>query len=213
MAIEAFSEERFPLRVSFGTSGGPERRTEIVRLSTGYEHRNQRHRHSARRYDAGSGVRSLADLAAVLDFFEARRGKLTGFRFRDPLDWRSSNYGQAVTAFDQMIGIGDGATAVFPLLKIYGDGDAAYSRPIEKPVPGTVRIAVDGTELAAGTDFNVDTASGGVTLSVAPAVGLSITAGFEFDVPVRFDMDQLAVNVAAFEAGDIPSIPLIEVRP
>src|SRR3954465_12416541 len=112
--MDQFSEERFPLRVAFGTSGGPERRTEIVRLSTGFETRNQRHRHAFRRYDAGSGVKSLGDLAAVLDFFEARRGKLVGFRFRDPLDHASASYGAAISPFDQVIGTGDGAQRAFP---------------------------------------------------------------------------------------------------
>ncbi|MEX6505616.1 TIGR02217 family protein [Jiella sp. M17.18] len=211
MAIESFSEERFPLRVAFGTSGGPERLTEIVRLSTGYEHRNQRHSRSTRRYDAGSGVKSLADLAAVLAFFEARRGKLTGFRFRDPLDFSSAAHGAAVTAFDQAIGTGDGETAAFQLAKRYGSGDGAYVRPIEKPVPGTVLVAVAGVIATDG--LLIDETTGLVTFDAPPADGVTITAGFAFDVPVRFDMDQLAINLAAFEAGEIPSIPLIEVRP
>ena len=208
--MDSFSEERFPLRVAFGTSGGPERRTEIVRLSTGYESRNQRHRHAFRRYDAGSGVKSLADLSLVLDFFEARRGKLVGFRFRDPLDHGSAAYGHVVTAFDQVIGTGDGAAKVFPLSKRYGAGTDAYVRPIEKPVAASVKIAVNGA-VAAG--FSVDAVTGKVTLAAAPAVGVLVTAGFEFDVPVRFDLDQLVVNLAAFEAGEIPTIPLVEIRP
>ncbi|WP_062208204.1 DUF2460 domain-containing protein [Aureimonas sp. AU12] len=209
MALASFSEERFPLRVAFGTSGGPERRTDIVRLSTGYENRNQRTRHSVRRYDAGSGVKSLADLAAVLDFFEARRGRLVAFRFRDPFDARSSRYGLPQTPLDQGLGIGDGEMRRFQLAKRYGEGEDAYQRPIAKPVAGSVRLAVAGVEVP----FAMDAATGWVTLDTAPAVGAAVTAGFEFDVPVRFDMDHLAVNMAAFEAGDIPTIPLVEVRP
>ena len=211
MSIEAFCEELFPLRIAFGTSGGPERTTEIVRLSTGYEHRNQRHRHAVRRYDAGSGVKRLADLVAVLDFFEARRGKLTGFRFRDPLDRQSCAYGRLPSPLDQSIGTGDGTTTAFALVKAYGTGSDAYLRPIEKPIAGTVLVAVDGAAVADG--ISVDAAGGIVGFAAPPAAGAAITAGFAFDVPVRFDMDHLAINVAAFEAGDIPSIPLIEVRP
>ena len=211
MGIEAFSEELFPLRIAFGTSGGPERTTEIVRLSTGYEHRNQRHRHAVRRYDAGSGVKRLADLIAVLDFFEARRGRLTGFRFRDPLDRQSSPHGQVPGPLDQGIGTGDGARTAFALVKAYGGGADAYLRPIEKPVAGSVVVAVDGVAVTSGV--SVDAVRGIVRLATAPAVGAAITAGFLFDVPVRFDMDHLAINFAAFEAGDIPTIPLIEVRP
>ena len=211
MAIIAFSEERFPLRIAFGTSGGPERRTDIVRLSTGFEKRNQRQMRSLRRYDAGSGLKSLGDLAAVLEFFEAMRGRMTGFRFRDPLDHASARLGRAVTILDQEIGTGDGEREAFSLVKVYGSGEGAYRRPIEKPVAGSVRIAVDGIEPAAGVA--VDPLTGLVSFDAPPAAGAAITAGFEFDVPVRFDTDQLAINIAAFEAGDIPTIPLIEVRP
>ncbi|SJZ64979.1 DUF2460 domain-containing protein [Consotaella salsifontis] len=211
MAIASFSEERFPLRLALGTSGGPERRTDIVRLSTGYENRNQRHRHSSRHYDAGSGVKSLADLAAVLEFFEARRGKLTGFRFRDPFDHGSTRFGKAVTPFDQTIATGDGSTSAFALSKAYGHGEGAYRRPIEKPVAGSIRVAVDGIEQTQG--FAVDAKTGLLAFDTAPAAGAVISAGFEFDVPVRFDLDQLVINLAAFEAGEIPSIPLVEIRP
>ena len=207
--VASFSEERFPLSVAFGTSGGPERRTDIVRLSTGYENRNQRTRHSWRRYDAGSGVKSLADLIRVLDFFEARRGRLVGFRFRDPFDAASARWGQAATALDQLLGTGDGETRSFQLAKRYGTGEDAYVRPIRKPVAGTVRLAVDGVEAKA----SVEATSGLVTLASPPPAGSRITAGFEFDVPVRFDIDHLALNIAAFEAGDIPTIPLVEIRP
>lgn len=208
--MESFSEERFPLRIAFGTSGGPERRTDIVRLSTGFETRNQRHRHAFRRYDAGSGVRSLADLSAVLGFFEARRGKLVGFRFRDPLDHGSGAYGHAPTAFDQVIGTGDGTVSSFALCKRYGTGGDAYVRPVTKPVAESVVVAVNGAVTAG---FTVDAATGIVQLATAPAAGAVVTAGFTFDVPVRFDLDQLVVNLAAFEAGEIPAIPLVEIRP
>jgi uncharacterized protein (TIGR02217 family) len=209
--LASFSEERFPLRVAFGTAGGPERRTDIVRLSTGYENRNQRTRHSWRRYDAGSGVRSVEDLMAVLHFFEARRGRLVGFRFRDPFDFSSAGGGLAPGAADQPLGIGDGETTVFQLVKRYGQDADAYVRPIGKPVPGSVRIAVGGAATTSG--LVVDPTKGTVTFAAPPAAGALLTAGFEFDVPVRFDMDHLAINVAAFEAGDIPTIPLVEVRP
>ncbi|WP_102957771.1 DUF2460 domain-containing protein [Mangrovicella endophytica] len=212
MAIASFSEERFPLRVAFGSSGGPERRTDVVRLSTGFESRNQRHRHSVRRYDAGSGVRSVDDLLEVLDFFEARRGKLVGFRFRDHLDWQSCRRGGAITALDQTLGTGDGETRRFALMKTYGSGEASYQRPIAKPVAGSVHVAVGGVALA-GASYSVDAIAGIVELAAAPAAGMAITAGFAFDVPVRFDIDQLSVNLAAFEAGDIPTIPLVEIRP
>ncbi len=208
----SFHEVRFPAAISFGSTGGVERRTEIVALVNGFEHRNTPWEQSRRRYDAGLGVRSLDDLAEVLGFFEARRGNLHGFRWKDWLDHRSGAPSAAPSVFDQVIGVGDGAATGFALVKTYMPGAHEFRRPVTKPVSGTVAVAVDGAVQAEGTDFTVDPATGVVSFAVAPAAGTTVTAGFEFDVPVRFDADEIAVNVAAFEAGEIPSIPVIEVR-
>lgn len=209
----AFHEQRFPLRLSLTSSGGPGRQTDIVSLSNGREARNRRWRFSRRRYDVGSALRSVADLYAVLEFFEARGGQLHGFRFRDPVDFCSARPGEAVTALDQFIGTGDGVTAAFQLLKAYGDGAAVERRPVVKPVAGSVRIAVDGVEREDG--FALDAATGIITFAAGhvPANGAEIRAGFEYDVPVRFDTDRIEINLDAFRAGRIPSIPLIEVIP
>ncbi|WP_037072766.1 DUF2460 domain-containing protein [Rhizobium sp. PDO1-076] len=210
----SFHEVRFPLRLSLSVSGGPERRVDIVNLSNGREARNRRWRDARRRYDAGSGVRSVADLYAVLEFFEARGGSLHGFRFRDPVDFSSSAPGDPATGLDQLIGIGDGETAAFPLAKTYGDAAASHRREISKPIDGTVRIAVGGVSVAAG-GFVVDAATGIVQFAAdhVPAEGVEIRAGYEFDVPVRFDIDRIELNLEAFRAGRIPSIPLIEIAP
>jgi uncharacterized protein (TIGR02217 family) len=212
--MPAFHEVRFPLAIGFGSSGGPERRTDIVLLASGHEERNQRWADSRRRYNAGSGVRSLADLDELLAFFEERRGRLYGFRWRDRGDWKSSAPGDDSSATDQAIGVGDGATASFQLLKRYGSAFAPYSRTIAKPVGGTIKVAVGGVETTEGVDFSADAASGVVTFLPGhiPASGASVTAGFEFDVPVRFDTDRLDINLAAFEAGEAPSIPIVEIR-
>ena len=205
-----FHDVRFPAAISFGSSGGVERRTDIVELVSGYEERNSPWAHSRRRYDAGLGVRSLDDLAAVLAFFEARHGRLFGFRWKDWLDHTSCAPSATPAATDQAM-VGGGSPTEWSLAKAYRDGGGSYVRPIRKPVPGTVRVAVDGVELAA-EDFTVDGASGLVTLAEAPRDGAAMTAGFEFDVPARFDTDLIEVNLAAFRAGEIPSIPVIEVR-
>ncbi|MDE1186264.1 MAG: DUF2460 domain-containing protein [Pantoea sp.] len=146
----AFHDIRFPLRLSLATSGGPVRRTDIVNLSNGRENRNSRWRDARRSYDAGSGIRSVADLYAVLEFFEARSGQLYGFRFRDPVDWASAAPGAAVTPVDQPIGTGDGATARFALRKTYADLAGQSQRAIAKPVAGTVVVAVNGITVPAG---------------------------------------------------------------
>lgn len=212
--MTSFHEVRFPLRLSLTASGGPERRIDIVNLSNGREARNRRWANSRRAYDAGSGVKSLADLCAVLEFFEARGGALHGFRFRDPLDWSSAPHGAATAATDQPIGAGDGTTVTFPLSKTYGDAGGEWRREILKPVAGSVSVAVDGLAQAP-ENFGCDPATGIVTFAPGhvPEDGAIVTAGFEFDVPVRFGTDSIEVNLSAFNAGRIPAIPLIEVLP
>lgn len=207
--MPAFHEVTFPLDIALGASGGPERRTDVVLLGSGREERNARWAHSRRRYDAGYGVKSLAGLQAVVAFFEERRGRLHGFRFRDRLDCSSAQPGAAPSPPDQPIGTGDGETVSFQLAKTYGTGGTAYRRPVAKPVAGSVRVAIGGEETA---DFVVDTAIGVVTFAAPPPDGATVTAGFLFEVPVRFDTDRLDVNLTSFAAGEIPSIPLVEIR-
>lgn len=204
-----FHEVRFPTAIAFHSTGGPERKTEIVALGSGYEERNGVWADSRRRYDVGYGVKTLDDIHAVIAFFEARSGRLYGFRFKDFTDCKSCPPQGAVTALDQPLGSGDGTATSFPLKKLYASGPANWSRVIAKPVAGTVRVAVNGSETAA---FAVDATTGLVTFTAAPATGAVLTAGFEFDVPVRFDTDTLSINLANFLAGEISAIPLVEIR-
>ncbi|NNU81913.1 DUF2460 domain-containing protein [Halovulum dunhuangense] len=207
-----FHDVRFPASLSFGSVGGPERRTEIVTLSNGAEERSTPWAHSRRRFDAGMGMRSLDDLAALIGFFEARAGQLHGFRWKDWSDWKSCLPSDRVGPPDQPLGAGDGARTDFQLLKTYRSGGESYARPITKPVAGTVRVAVGGDERAEGVHFTVDALTGVVSFAVAPGLGAPVTAGYEFDVPVRFDTDRIEASVASFSAGEIPSVPVIEVR-
>jgi uncharacterized protein (TIGR02217 family) len=206
----AFHEILFPIDIALGSAGGPERRTEIVALASGREERNARWAHSRRRYDAGYGIKTFEALSQVIAFFEERRGMLHGFRWRDRLDHSSAAPGVAVTPFDQALGFGDGSTNTFQLAKTYGMAFAPYARPVAKPVAGSVRVAVEGVELDGG--FDIDVTTGVVTLSEPPGLGDAVTAGFLFDVPVRFDTDYLEVDLSAFAAGAIPKIPLVEIR-
>jgi uncharacterized protein (TIGR02217 family) len=207
-----FHSVRFPASISFGSTAGIERRTEIVRLASGHEERNTPWAEARRRYDAGLGVRSLDDLHAVMAFFEARRGMLHAFRWKDWLDHKSCAPSGVPSALDQLLGTGDGVATVFGLAKVYEPGANGAVRAIPKPVAGTVLAAVGGSVLVPGQGFAVDHETGAVSFAAPPAPGALVTAGFEFDVPVRFDTDVLEVNLAAFEAGEIPSIPVIEVR-
>lgn len=208
----SFHEVRFPAELSFGSAGGPERRTEIVTLSNGFEERNSPWAHSRRRFDAGLGVRSLDDLAEIIAFFEARHGQLHGFRWKDWSDFRSCRPSGVPAALDQEIGTGDGTRRAFSLTKAYRSGGETYRRPIAKPVNGTVRVAVNGVVLQDGVGFSVAPGTGTVTLVAAPAGGARVTAGFEFDVPVRFDTDRISTSLSGFASGEIPSIPIVEVK-
>ena len=201
----SFHEVSLPARLAFGSTGGVERRTEVVTLGSGHERRSTPWAHGRRRYLIGAGLRSLDDMAALTAFFEARRGRLYGFRFRDFADFKSCAPGAVISAADQTIGTGDGETAVFQLVMVYG----GLAREIRKPVAGSVRLAVDGVE---HPDFAVDAATGVVTLEPAPGAGAVVTAGFEFDTPVRFDADRIEVTLETFEAGRMAAVPLVEVR-
>lgn len=208
----SFHETQFPDDISKGSGGGPERRTDIVTLRSGFEERNSIWKHSRRKYDASLGLRSLDDLHEVLEFFEARSGRLYGFRWKDWTDYRSGPPKRRVSPDDQLLGVGDGSEVDFQLIKRYASGGVEYVRDIKKPVAGTVEVQVNGVEVDEGTDFTVDTTTGVITLTVAPPAGQEVRAGYWFDVPVRFDTDYMAISVEAFEAGAIPAIDIIEVR-
>lgn len=203
----SFHEVRFPARLAFGSTGGVERRTEVVQLASGFERRSTPWAVGRRRWLVGAGVRSLDDMAELVGFFEARMGRLYAFRFRDFADWKSCAPGGTIGAEDQALGVGDGGRTAWPLVKRSG----AVERPIRKPVAGSVRVAVDGVELA-GDAFSVDETTGEVTLDTAPAAGAAVTAGFAFDTPARFDTDRIDVTLESFAAGRVVAVPLVEVR-
>ncbi|MBR9764664.1 MAG: DUF2460 domain-containing protein [Rhodobacteraceae bacterium] len=208
----SFHEVRFPANLSFGSTGGPERRTEVVTLANGFEERNTPWLHSRRRFDAGVSMRSLDDVETLIAFFEARQGQLHGFRWKDWSDYKSCRPSAEVDYRDQVIAQGDGVTHSFQLLKTYTSGLQSYARPITKPVQGTVRAGVEDDELQDGIHYSVDVTTGLITFVTAPNEGMDVTAGFEFDVPVRFDTDRIQTSVASFRAGDVPNVPVVEVR-
>ena len=207
-----FHEVRFPANLSFGSVGGPERRTDVVTLANGFEERNTPWAHSRRRYDAGVGMRSLDDVEALVAFFEARRGQMYGFRWKDWSDFKSGRARADVRFEDQVIALADGHRTQFQLVKTYRSGAFSYVRPISKPVAGSVRVGIEQDEMREGVDYEVDATSGMVSFAHAPAESMQITAGFEFDVPVRFDTDRIQTSVASFQAGDVPNVPVVEVR-
>ncbi|MDB5622404.1 MAG: hypothetical protein JWR39_967 [Devosia sp.] len=205
----AFHPVRFPLDIALGARGGPERKTDVVQLAGGGEARNGRWAQSRRRFNAGYGVKSRADMQAVLHFFEERRGRLHGFLWRDGLDHSSG--GDPPGALDQLLGTGDGARTQFQLIKRYGANFDPYLRPITRPVAGSVVVAIAGVEQTGA--WSCDGGTGMVQFAVAPGPGAAVTAGFLFDVPVRFDTDRLDVELTSFDAAQLPDIPLVEILP
>lgn len=208
----SFHEVRFPASLSFGSLGGPERRTDVVTLANGFEERNTPWAHSRRRYDAGLGMRSLDDVETLIAFFEARRGQMFGFRWKDWSDFKSARASAEVAFGDQVIAVADGHRSEFQLIKTYRSGGFSYARPILKPVAGTVRIGIEQDEMREAVDFDVDLTTGRITFRHPPAESMEIKAGFEFDVPVRFDTDRIQTSVASFQAGEVPNVPVVEVR-
>ncbi|HAX90910.1 MAG TPA: TIGR02217 family protein [Rhodospirillaceae bacterium] len=206
----SFDEVRLPLRVRYGASGGPQFLTDIVTVQGGYEKRNQAWAQARRRFDARTGVVTAMDASLLVAFFQARAGRARGFRLQDWSDYTSARDGVSAASFDdQIIGTGDGVQTQFQLIKNYGSGGVVHARDIRKPVEGSVRIGVNGTEYETG--WSVDATSGVVTFAQAPAIGAVITAGFAFDMPVRFDTDRLQVTQQDQKLTQT-EIPLIEVR-
>lgn len=206
----AFDDVRLPTAISRGSTGGPERRTEVVTTASGREERNSRWANSRRRYNIGFGVKTLQQLQDVIAFFEGRRGKLHAFRFKDYADFKSCAANATPQRTDQVLGTGTGTQAAFQLVKHYGAPSRDYVRTITAPVAGTVMVAVNGV---ASVNFTLNAATGVITFNAGsiPVNGATVSAGFEFDVPVRFDTDEITINLSHFEAGEIPEIPLLEV--
>ena len=207
-----FHEVRFPANLSFGSVGGPERQTDVVTLANGFEERNTPWQHSRRHYDAGVAMRGLDDIEALIAFFEARRGQIHGFRWKDWSDYKSGGALLAPSYDDQLIAFGDDLTPNFQLIKTYRSGEHTYARPIIKPVRGSVRIGLGGDEQQEGVHYQVDNTTGIVTFNHPPNEGDRVTAGYEFDVPVRFDTNRIMVSVASFQAGEVPDVPVVEIR-
>jgi uncharacterized protein (TIGR02217 family) len=202
----AFHEVRLPVRLAFGSTGAIERRTEVATLASGWERRSSPWAQGRRRWLIGAALRSLDEAAELAAFFEARSGRLHGFRFRDFADWKSCAPGAATSAADQALGTGDGERTTFQLVKAYGE----TTRDIRKPVAGSVILAVGGQTLAAA-QFAVDPATGEATLAEPPPAGASVTAGFAFDCAVRFDSDRLDLTLEGSDHARVVAVPLVEI--
>jgi uncharacterized protein (TIGR02217 family) len=204
----AFDDLAYPLALGRDTMISPEFSTSVSVTASGFERRNSLWADARLRFDVGPGVRSEAELGALLAFFRARRGAARGFRLRDPSDFSSKGMTGTPTNADQLLGTGNGIAASFPLLKRYGSGTAEQARRITRPVAASILVSVDGI---ASTAWTLDPL-GVVRFTSPPANGKAVRAGFLFDVPVRFAEDKLELSSATFLAGDAPSVPVVEIR-
>ncbi len=207
--VQAFDDIPFPLDIGARAQVAPAFSTRVVESVSGHEQRSTQWADARMSYDAGPGVRSEADIAALIAFFRARRGAARGFRFRDPFDHVSGAFGAPPDAGDQLVGVGDGARTSFALVKRYGVGGEAQARFITRPVAGTIRVALDGVEQASGWSHEEH---GAIVFETPPGAGVVVSAGFAFDVPVRFAEDRLEIDRETFAAGVVPSVPLVEIR-
>jgi len=208
----SFHEVRLPEDISYGSSGGPIWSTDVLTFSSGFEKRNINWSAPKRRYNIAYGVRSEEQMEALLAFFLTRQGRAYGFRFKDWTDYKSVAPNATITPTDQNIGTGNASTVTFQLRKAYTSGGVTHYRDIKKPVTGTVRIALAGGEVFSPGSWSVNTTTGVITFTSPPGSGVAITAGYEFDVPCRFDADELPQSLDSYGIGSASNVPIVEIR-
>lgn len=205
-----YETPRFPEKISYGSSAGPEFNTSVIILGSGHEQRNVNWQEARHRYDVSYGVKDWTDLETLKEYFISMQGRAHGFRFKDPIDFSTAGVNGTVTNADVQIGTGDGNEVDFQILKQYNQG-AVRTRDITKPVSGTLLVAVNGVAQVEGVDYTVDYTTGVITFAVAPAATLAVTCGCEFDVPVRFDTDRLSTNFEDYQLGSA-TVPVVEIK-
>jgi len=206
----SYLDPEFPICVSAGSVSMPTYSTRVVTSGTGWESRNANWQETRIRFNAATGVRGQADLDDLIEFFHAMKGRALAFRFKDWGDYKSKGVGDPITMLDQhLITSAAGGETIVSFRKVYEEGSLYTTRDISQPVPGTILVAKDGAPLAEPVDYTI--VDGEIVLGVPLVAGEQISAGFEFDTPCRFDSDELATQLEAFEAGSV-TVPVIEIR-
>jgi len=200
---------RFPEDISYGARGGPTYSTSIVKRLSGREIRNINWAYPLHKYNAAMAVRAISDLDTIIDFFHVTSGAADAFRYKDWADYKTVSALSTPTSTDQLIGVGDGVEVDFQLTKTYQVGSSTKVRNITKPVTGTVLISLN--DVTQGAGWTVNTVTGIVTFAVAPGGGVNVKWGGEFDVPVRFESDDLQTSIVAYDSG-VADINIVEVR-
>lgn len=200
-----FHEVQFPPDISYGATFGPEFSTDVVKNYGGGEHRNQNWAMPLYKGTVSHGVKTKEQIKTLITFMLARRGKAFGFRFKDWADYQ---------AHAQVLGVGNGTTRSYQLMKYYTD-EAGYTfeRVIKKPVADTVVVYADGVIVTTG--YNVDYINGMMHFETPPGTSkkpVQLTCDFEFDVPVRFDTDNMQINIENFNVYNWDAITIVELR-
>lgn len=206
MTIPAFMDIRFPENISYGSSGGPGFSTTVFTSASGGEQRTGLWEQSRAKYNAAHGIKDKADMDEIIAFFMVVRGRLVGFRYKDWADY------QLVA---QQIGVGDGTLAAFQLIKTYNFGGFTHTRTIIKPVLNTISgVTVNAVPKTAGVDYTLNVNTGVLTFTSPPGAGHAVVVGAcEYDVPCRFDTDDLPVVHEAWQIESLSNIPILEIRP
>ena len=204
---------RFPEDISYGSRGGPGWATTVIETDSGSEVRNQRWSYPRHEYDVAFGINTLARLEELLTYFHVVAGQAIGFRYKDWMDYKSCGRDDTPASDDCAIGTGTGALAAFQIVKVYTQGAYTRTRRILKPISGTLLVAVAGSGKTETTHYTVNYTTGIITFTEGniPTNGQAVTAGFEFDVPVRFATDRLSININDYNAG-AAQVPLIELK-
>ena len=204
----SFVETRFPEDISYGSKGGPSFSTTVYSASSGFEQRNMNWEDARCQYDVSYGIKDKTDMGVVLNFFYAMRGKAIGFRYKDWSDYKLTQ---------ELIGLGDGTTVAFQIIKTYAASTQEYVRTIRKVVtpvvgPPAILFEVYVNDVLQSSGYTVNYNTGIITFDVAPTTAATIKVTCEFDVPVRFDTDEMEITEEAWELETWDSIPLIEIR-
>lgn len=207
----AFHNVSLPTGLQYGSQFGAGFATIVQQTASGHEVRIARQSQARHRFFPLKALQSTTEALALKSFALARRGSLHSFRIKDELDNTSAADGtSAPTATDQAIGTGDGTETDFQLVKVYdSSGPAPYTRTITLPVSGSIVVAVAGTPTTSFTESN-----GVITLNTAPTLGQIVTAGYRFEVPVRFarGIDEWAkLQADAYGIWSMPDLECIEV--
>lgn len=205
---------RFPDNISYGSVGGPKYNTTLVIVDSGWEYANINWENARHEFNVAMGVRSMSELSDLIRFFHLCRGRAHSFRYKNWSDYKSCDVEEVITPYDQIFGVGDGTTKSFQLVKrydLYGLVDLVNEYTIKKPVPNTVVVSINNVIKTVNTDYTVNYSTGIITFTNAPANGEFLKWGGEFDIPCRFDVDELQITLDFYEHGSA-NIPIVEVR-